>query len=97
MSHVKSRFKFDSLSSLGKSCKLVDIINLSVFIRVKATLRRKHEWASVPVPTSKTSMLVTGLQSATSYQFSVLPQNKLGSGPFSEIVTVRTLGQLLFS
>ncbi|XP_057213393.1 uncharacterized protein igsf9b isoform X2 [Triplophysa rosa] len=58
---------------------------------VKATLRRKHEWASVPVPTSKTSMLVTGLQAATSYQFSVLPQNKLGSGPFSEIVTVRTL------
>lgn len=58
---------------------------------VKATLRRKHEWVSVPVPTSKTSMLVTGLQAATSYQFSVLPQNKLGSGSFSEIVTVRML------
>ncbi|XP_065104313.1 uncharacterized protein igsf9b isoform X2 [Paramisgurnus dabryanus] len=58
---------------------------------VKATVRRKHEWASIPVPTSKASMLVTGLQSNTSYQFSVLPQNKLGSGPFSEMVTIRTL------
>uniref|UniRef100_A0A8C1N1W3 Immunoglobulin superfamily, member 9b n=1 Tax=Cyprinus carpio TaxID=7962 RepID=A0A8C1N1W3_CYPCA len=58
---------------------------------VKPTVRGKHEWASIPVPTSKTSLLVTGLQAATSYQFSVLSQNKLGSGPFSEIVTIRTL------
>uniref|UniRef100_A0A673M3E2 Uncharacterized LOC107714578 n=1 Tax=Sinocyclocheilus rhinocerous TaxID=307959 RepID=A0A673M3E2_9TELE len=58
---------------------------------VKPTVRGKHEWASIPVPTSKTSLLVTGLQAATSYQFSVLAQNKLGSGPFSEIVTIRTL------
>ncbi|XP_052460869.1 uncharacterized protein igsf9b [Carassius gibelio] len=58
---------------------------------VKPTVRGKHAWASVPVPTSKTSLLVTGLQAATSYQFSVLAQNKLGSGPFSEIVTIRTL------
>uniref|UniRef100_A0A3B4DJX9 Immunoglobulin superfamily, member 9b n=1 Tax=Pygocentrus nattereri TaxID=42514 RepID=A0A3B4DJX9_PYGNA len=58
---------------------------------VKPTTRGKHEWASLPVPTSKSSLLVTGLQAATSYQFSVLPQNKLGSGPFSEIVTMRTL------
>ncbi|TRY60531.1 hypothetical protein DNTS_026950 [Danionella cerebrum] len=57
---------------------------------LKPTVRGKHEWASVPVPTSKTSLLVTSLQPATSYQFSVLAQNKLGSGPFSEIVTVRT-------
>ncbi|XP_042617580.1 uncharacterized protein LOC109059412 [Cyprinus carpio] len=58
---------------------------------VKPTVRGKHEWASIPVPTSKTSLLVTGLQAVTSYQFSVLSQNKLGSGPFSEIVTIRTL------
>uniref|UniRef100_A0A671SAY2 Uncharacterized LOC107671028 n=1 Tax=Sinocyclocheilus anshuiensis TaxID=1608454 RepID=A0A671SAY2_9TELE len=50
---------------------------------VKPTVRGKHEWASIPVPTSKTSLLVTGLQAATSYQFSVLAQNKLGSGPFT--------------
>uniref|UniRef100_A0A9J8CR82 Immunoglobulin superfamily, member 9b n=1 Tax=Cyprinus carpio carpio TaxID=630221 RepID=A0A9J8CR82_CYPCA len=61
---------------------------------VKPTVRGKHEWASIPVPTSKTSLLVTGLQAATSYQFSVLSQNKLGSGPFSEIVTIRTLAPL---
>ena len=29
---------------------------------------------------------VPGLQPHTQYQFSVLAQNKLGSGPFSEIV-----------
>jgi len=56
-------------------------------------VRGKHEWASIPVPTSKTSLLVTGLQAVTSYQFSVLAQNKLGSGPFSEIVTITTLGE----
>uniref|UniRef100_A0A673HRC3 Uncharacterized LOC107713033 n=1 Tax=Sinocyclocheilus rhinocerous TaxID=307959 RepID=A0A673HRC3_9TELE len=50
---------------------------------VKPTVRGKHEWASIPVPTSKTSLLVTGLQAATSYQFSILAQNKLGSGPFT--------------
>lgn len=60
--------------------------------RVKQASRGKHEWASLPVPTSKNYLLVTGLLAGTGYQFSVLPQNKLGSGPFSEIVTVRTLG-----
>lgn len=33
-----------------------------------------------------THLLVPGLQAHTQYQFSVLAQNKLGSGPFSEIV-----------
>ncbi|KAM9475167.1 uncharacterized protein igsf9b [Clarias gariepinus] len=60
-------------------------------IWVKPAKRGKHEWTSVPVPTSKSSLLVTGLQPSTSYQFSILPQNKLGSGPFSEIVTIMTL------
>ncbi|XP_047448248.1 protein turtle homolog A isoform X2 [Mugil cephalus] len=57
---------------------------------VKQASRGKHEWASLPVPTSKNYLLVTGLIAGTGYQFSVLPQNKLGSGPFSEIVSVRT-------
>ncbi|XP_034548782.1 protein turtle homolog A [Notolabrus celidotus] len=57
---------------------------------VKQASRGKHEWASLPVPTSKNYLLVTALLAGTGYQFSVLPQNKLGSGPFSEIVTVRT-------
>nr|XP_046242872.1 protein turtle homolog A isoform X2 [Scatophagus argus] len=57
---------------------------------VKQSSRGKHEWASLPVPTSKNYLLVTGLLAGTGYQFSVLPQNKLGSGPFSEIVSVRT-------
>uniref|UniRef100_A0A3Q2NUQ2 Protein turtle homolog A-like n=1 Tax=Fundulus heteroclitus TaxID=8078 RepID=A0A3Q2NUQ2_FUNHE len=63
-------------------------------VAVKQSSRGKHEWASLPVPTSKNYLLVTGLLAGTGYQFSVLPQNKLGSGPFSEIVSVRTKGHL---
>lgn len=62
--------------------------------RVKQASRGKHEWASLPVPTSKNYLLVTGLLAGTGYQFSVLPQNKLGSGSFSEIVSARTQGFL---
>uniref|UniRef100_A0A3B5MIW1 Immunoglobulin superfamily, member 9b n=1 Tax=Xiphophorus couchianus TaxID=32473 RepID=A0A3B5MIW1_9TELE len=61
----------------------------------KFTVWGKHEWASLPVPTSKNYLLVTGLLAGTGYQFSVLPQNKLGSGPFSEIVSIRTKGLFL--
>uniref|UniRef100_A0A8C6UKJ3 Immunoglobulin superfamily, member 9a n=1 Tax=Neogobius melanostomus TaxID=47308 RepID=A0A8C6UKJ3_9GOBI len=54
----------------------------------------KQEWFSVPVPPSSgTSLKVTSLSPATTYQFSVLSQNKLGTGPFSEIVPARTLDQ----
>ncbi|CAJ1071293.1 protein turtle homolog A [Xyrichtys novacula] len=52
----------------------------------------KQEWFSVPVPPSSgTRLKVTGLSPATDYQFSILSQNRNGSGPFSEIVTARTL------
>ncbi|XP_052376028.1 LOW QUALITY PROTEIN: protein turtle homolog A-like [Oncorhynchus keta] len=55
----------------------------------------KQEWLSVPVPSSSGSSLqVTGLVPDTEYQFSVLPHNKVGTGPFSEIATVRTLNTL---
>lgn len=55
---------------------------------------RKQDWFSVPVPPSSgTTLQVTGLSPATDYQFSVLSQNKMGTGPFSEILTIRTLGQ----
>ncbi|XP_020486236.2 protein turtle homolog A [Labrus bergylta] len=53
---------------------------------------RKQEWFSVPVPPSSgTGLQVTGLSPATDYQFSILSQNKMGSGPFSDIVTAQTL------
>ncbi|XP_041666256.1 protein turtle homolog A [Cheilinus undulatus] len=52
----------------------------------------KREWFSVPVPPSSgTRLQVTGLSPATDYQFSILSQNKIGSGPFSDIITARTL------
>lgn len=38
-------------------------------------------------------MVVPSLEPETTYQFSVLAQNKLGTGPFSEVVTVNTLGE----
>ncbi|XP_074545798.1 protein turtle homolog B [Halichoeres trimaculatus] len=51
----------------------------------------RKEWFSVPVPPSSgTRLQVTGLSPATDYQFSILSQNKVGSGPFSDIVTART-------
>ncbi|KAL2085514.1 hypothetical protein ACEWY4_018834 [Coilia grayii] len=50
-----------------------------------------HDWLSMPVPGSQMWLLVTGLEPRTAYQFSVLAQNKLGTGPFSEVVTVNTV------
>uniref|UniRef100_A0A3P8TC20 Immunoglobulin superfamily, member 9a n=1 Tax=Amphiprion percula TaxID=161767 RepID=A0A3P8TC20_AMPPE len=53
---------------------------------------RIEDWFSVPVPPSSGSSLqVTGLSPATDYQFSILSQNKMGTGPFSDIATARTL------
>lgn len=58
----------------------------------------KQDWFSVPVPPSSgTRLQVTGLSPATDYQFSILSHNKMGTGPFSEIATARTLGQYTMS
>uniref|UniRef100_A0A3B4BK78 Immunoglobulin superfamily, member 9a n=1 Tax=Periophthalmus magnuspinnatus TaxID=409849 RepID=A0A3B4BK78_9GOBI len=55
----------------------------------------KLEWFSVDVPLSSgTSLQVEGLTPGTVYQFSVLSKNKMGTGPFSEIVTAQTLDAL---
>ncbi|XP_051966424.1 protein turtle homolog B-like isoform X4 [Xyrauchen texanus] len=51
-----------------------------------------HDWLSIPVSGSQTWLMVQGLEPKTAYQFSVLAQNKLGTGPFSEVVTVTTGG-----
>ncbi|XP_069856111.1 protein turtle homolog A [Dipodomys merriami] len=48
--------------------------------------RAHHDWVSLAVPVGEAHLIVPGLQPHTQYQFSVLAQNKLGSGPFSEIV-----------
>ncbi|XP_045403023.1 protein turtle homolog A isoform X2 [Lemur catta] len=48
--------------------------------------RAHHDWVSLTVPVGAAHLLVLGLQPHTQYQFSVLAQNKLGSGPFSEII-----------
>lgn len=47
----------------------------------------------MPVSGSQTWLVVPGLEPRTEYQFSVLAQNKLGTGPFSEVVTVNTVGK----
>ncbi|KAJ0063719.1 hypothetical protein NL108_006656 [Boleophthalmus pectinirostris] len=54
-----------------------------------------HDWHSMPVSGAQTWLLVPGLEPGTEYQFSVLAQNKLGTGPFSEVVTVTTAGSPL--
>uniref|UniRef100_A0A8C5G1V3 Immunoglobulin superfamily member 9 n=1 Tax=Gouania willdenowi TaxID=441366 RepID=A0A8C5G1V3_GOUWI len=51
-----------------------------------------QDWFSMLVPSSSgTTFQVEGLTPATRYQFSVLTQNRIGTGPFSDIVTSRTL------
>lgn len=56
-------------------------------LRVKHPPRAHHDWVSLSVPVGAQHLLVENLQPDMSYQFSVLAQNKLGSGPFSQIVT----------
>uniref|UniRef100_A0A8C2NJG7 Protein turtle homolog A n=1 Tax=Capra hircus TaxID=9925 RepID=A0A8C2NJG7_CAPHI len=50
--------------------------------RAKRPDRAHHDWVSLAVPVGAAFLLVPGLQPHTQYQFSVLAQNKLGSGPF---------------
>ncbi|NXW07904.1 TUTLA protein, partial [Fregetta grallaria] len=54
---------------------------------VKHPPRAHHDWVSLSVPVGAQHLLVENLRPDMSYQFSVLAQNKLGSGPFSQIVT----------
>ncbi|XP_068271361.1 LOW QUALITY PROTEIN: protein turtle homolog A [Nyctibius grandis] len=54
---------------------------------VKHPPRAHRDWVSLSVPVGAQHLVVENLQPDTSYQFSVLAQNKLGSGPFSQIVT----------
>uniref|UniRef100_A0A4W3HB38 Immunoglobulin superfamily member 9B n=1 Tax=Callorhinchus milii TaxID=7868 RepID=A0A4W3HB38_CALMI len=58
---------------------------------VKRAMLGPHDWRSLPVTTGLTWLLVEGLEPETAYQFSVLAHNKLGTGPFSEVITVNTL------
>lgn len=63
------------------------------FLRVKHPPRAHHDWVSLSVPVGAQHLLVENLQPDLSYQFSVLAQNKLGSGPFSQIVTSMPRGK----
>ncbi|XP_073423076.1 protein turtle homolog A [Dendrobates tinctorius] len=58
---------------------------------VKRVSHGHHEWISLSAPVGASSLVVENLQADIPYQFSVLSQNKLGSGPFSEIVTASPL------
>ncbi|XP_077179514.1 protein turtle homolog A isoform X2 [Paroedura picta] len=59
---------------------------------LKRLNRPHHDWVSLPVPAGASHHMVENLQADTGYQFSVLAQNKLGSGPFSEIISAVPLG-----
>ncbi|KAE8588586.1 hypothetical protein XENTR_v10022623 [Xenopus tropicalis] len=58
---------------------------------VKRLTRGHHDWISLSAAVGATHLLVGNLQADTAYQFSILSQNKLGTGPFSEIVTATPL------
>lgn len=59
---------------------------------LKRLNRPHHDWVSLPVPPGASHLVVQNLPPETGYQFSILAQNKLGSGPFSEIVTAAPIG-----
>lgn len=65
------------------------------FSRAKRPDRAHHDWVSLAVPVGAAHLLVPGLQPHMPYQFSILAQNKLGSGPFSEIVLSVPEGEVL--
>lgn len=56
-------------------------------------IEEKQEWLSFSDLSTENSLLVTNLLPATEYQFSVMAQNKIGTGPFSEITTITTMGK----
>ncbi|KAI4815303.1 hypothetical protein KUCAC02_005452 [Chaenocephalus aceratus] len=62
---------------------------------VKKNRLGPHDWHSMPVSGALTWFGGDRLEAGTEYQFSVLAQNKLGTGPFSQVVTVNTLGSPL--
>ncbi|TRY95925.1 hypothetical protein DNTS_017257 [Danionella cerebrum] len=57
----------------------------------EAWKEEKQEWLSFSDFSTENSLLVSDLQPATEYQFRVTAQNKIGTGPFSEIITITTL------
>ncbi|KAL4647477.1 hypothetical protein GN956_G8649 [Arapaima gigas] len=57
---------------------------------VKKARLGPHDWVSVPAG-SQSWLLLQDLEHQTPYQLSILAQNKLGTGPFSEVVTISTL------
>ncbi|XP_067289830.1 protein turtle homolog A [Pseudorasbora parva] len=57
-------------------------------------IEEKQEWLSFSDLSTENYLLVTNLLPATEYQFSVMAQNKIGSGPFSEITTITTMDAL---
>ncbi|XP_077099061.1 protein turtle homolog B isoform X2 [Siphateles boraxobius] len=57
-------------------------------------IAEKQEWLSFSDLSTENSLLVTNLLPATEYQFSVMAQNKIGTGPFSEITTITTMDAL---
>lgn len=76
------------------SCRCVALTSGAALVRrLKRERLGPHDWLSIPVPGGHDWMVVHGLEPETTYQFSVLAQNKLGTGPFSEVVTVNTLGE----
>lgn len=69
----------------------------TVWLKCVCEDAQQQEWRSAPAPSSSTSVLVGDLLPSTEYQFSVMAKNKLGSGPFSDITTARTMDVLPLS
>ncbi|XP_053500703.1 protein turtle homolog A-like [Ictalurus furcatus] len=66
----------------------------TVWLKCVCAVEEQQEWRSAPGPSSSSSVLVGDLLPSTEYQFSVMAHNKLGSGPFSDITSARTMDAL---
>ncbi|KAG7322945.1 hypothetical protein KOW79_014291 [Hemibagrus wyckioides] len=69
----------------------------TVWLKCVCEDEEQQEWRSTPGPSSSTSVLVSDLLPSTEYQFRVMAQNKLGSGPFSDLTAARTMEALPIS
>uniref|UniRef100_A0A8D0FLL0 Immunoglobulin superfamily member 9 n=1 Tax=Strix occidentalis caurina TaxID=311401 RepID=A0A8D0FLL0_STROC len=92
--HVLGESSVPGGAGIARVCPGVDTLDSRVphLLRVKHPLRAHHDWVSLSVPVGAQHLMVENLQPDMSYQFSVLAQNKLGSGPFSQIVTSVPMG-----
>ena len=53
------------------------------------------DWKTIPVtPSGSTTVTISRLKPGTNHEFQVVGKNALGDGMFSQVITVKTLGNI---